>query len=142
MFLSKFFKKKPQPTPLPALVADLPALNAWVILFQGQGLTLYSRSAATVPGGNDRAFIYLKAYPEVFDLERKLFAEWFTTTSTGIYLQQRDGNEASWSLVYITFVDPVMSILKTGIKATKWASGYEDGEPTIVIEGEATIVLD
>lgn len=142
MFLSKFFKKKLQPTPLTALIADLPALNAWVILFQGQGLTLYSRNAATAPGGNDSAFIYLKAYPEVFDLERKLFAEWFTTTSTGIYLQQRDGSEASWSLVCITFIDPVMSTLKTGIKATNWASGYDDGKLTIVMEGEATIILE
>jgi hypothetical protein len=141
MFFSRFFKAKPKPAPLPAAVADLPALNAWSILFQGQGLTLYSRSSATVPGGDDSIFIYLKSYPEVFGLERKVFADWFTTTSTGIYLQQWEVNEASWSLVCITLIEPALSIIKTGIKTINWASGYEDGKPTIVIKGEATIVL-
>jgi hypothetical protein len=142
MFFSKFFKKKPKPAPLPAVIANLPALNAWGILFQGQGFTLYSRSAATVPGGNHSELVYLKSYPEVSGLERRLFAEWFTTTSTGIYLKQWEDSDISWSLVCVTFLEPALSIIKTGIKSADWASGYEDGKPTIVVKGEATVILE
>ena len=133
MFLSRLFKKKPpQTTPTPVL-ANLPALNAWGIFFQGNGITLYSRSAATVPGGTSD-FIYLKSYPEVFELERKLFAEWLATSRTGIYLQQWDDKKESWTLVYVSFTYPALTIIKAGITTVNWASGYEDGKPVIIFK--------
>ncbi|KGO85722.1 hypothetical protein Q765_14990 [Flavobacterium rivuli WB 3.3-2 = DSM 21788] len=120
---------------------NLPALNAWSIFFQGHGITLYSRNAATVPGTNNSDYIYLKSYPEIFEMERKLFAEWFTTTPTGIYLQQQHSNAQSWQLVYINYKDVQLTIVKTDIHTTGWSSGYEDGKPILVIKGEANIVL-
>ena len=142
MFFSKFFKTKKPETLKTAVLPNLPALNAWAIFFQGCGLTIYSRNAAAVPGAYDSDCIYLKSYPEVFELERKMHAEWFTTTSTSIYLQQWDGNAQSWSLVRITFLDIKISTIKNGIKNTGWASGYENGKSVIVIKGEASIVLE
>jgi len=142
MLFSKFFKKKKPETTPTAVLANLPALNAWIIFFQGHGLTLYSRNAATVPGSNNSDYIYLKSYPEVYALERKLYAEWFTTTPTGIYLQHWDSSTGSWSLIYVTFLDAEISTIKTGIKNTGWASGYEDGKPVIIIDGEEVIFLE
>lgn len=142
MFFSKFFKKKkPQATPA-VVLQNLPALNAWGIFFQGHGITLYCRNAATVPGANDSEFIYLKSYPEIYELERKLFAEWFTTTPTGIYLQQQESNAQSWMLVYISYKDVHLTSLKTGITTTGWASGYENGKPVLIIKGQGSIVLE
>lgn len=138
MFLSRLFKKK-QPQTTPTLVlANLPALNAWGIFFQGNGITLYSRSAATVPGmASD--FVYLKSYPEVFELERKLFAEWLATSSTGVYLQQWDDKKESRTLVYVSFTDPALTVIKTGITTANWASGYEDGKPVIIFKYDSGI---
>ena len=142
MFFSKFFKKKKPETAPTVVLQNLPALNAWGIFFQGHGITLYSRNAAAVPGANDSEFIYLKSYPEIYELERKLFAEWFTTTPTAIYLQQQDSKTGLWMLLYISYKDVQLTILKTGITTTGWASGYEHGKPVIVIKGEANIVLE
>lgn len=140
MFFSKFFKKKTA-TITPAVLPDLPALNAWGIFFQGHGIALYSRNAASIPG-TESEFIYLKSYPELFELERKLFAQWLTLSSTGIYLQQQENDAASWLLLYINFNDPQVRVIKTGITPARWSSGYEDGRPTIVIKGQETIFID
>jgi len=142
MFFSKFFKKKkPETSPAP-VIANLPALNAWGIFFQGNGMTLYNRNAATTRGANDSAFMYLKSYPEVFELERKLYANWFTTTRTAIYLQQWDAATASWSLVCITFLEPELKIIQSQLTTSNWVSGYENGQPVVFINGETALILD
>jgi len=142
MFFSKFFKKKKPETTAAVVLQNLPALNAWAIFFQGHGITLYCRNAATIPGANDSNFIYLKSYPEVYELERKLFAEWFTTTPTGIYLQQQDSNTQLWMLVYINYKDVQLKTIKTGIATGNWASGYEDGKPVIIIPGQLPVFVE
>ncbi|MES2484559.1 MAG: hypothetical protein V4581_01225 [Bacteroidota bacterium] len=130
MFWSKLFgKKKPEPkskTTLP----DLPALNAWGMLFQGNGLSLYSRFAGSLPDGTD--YIYLKSYPEVFALERCIFGDWIYPARNGIYLQQWDDDKASaCALVYISFESMEAEVLKTSIKSSDWNAGYEEGKPVI-----------
>lgn len=142
MFFSKLFKKKNTPAATPKVnVSHLPALNEWGIFFQGNGFVLYSRFAGTIPN-TDKSLIYLKSYPEVFKLERKQFAEWLTTSSTGVYLQQWDNEGASWSLVFISFTDPELTVVKTGIKIALWETGYENGKPAIFIkEGGSVEVL-
>ena len=142
MFFSKFFKKKKPETTPAVVLQNLPALNAWGIFFQGHGITLYSRNAATIPGTNDSGFIYLKSYPEIFELERNFFAEWYTTTQTGIYLQQQDSKAQSWLLVYINYNDLQLTTLKTGIATTGWASGYEAGKPVIIIPGQPPVFIE
>lgn len=141
MFFSKLFKKKPPETQPAKASLNLPALNEWGIFFQGNGLVLYSRFAGNLPN-TENSFIYLKSYPEVFELERKLFNEWLTTSATGVYLQQWNSEQSSWSLVFVSFTDPELTIIKTGIKTTNWETGYETGKPAIFIkEGSSVEVL-
>jgi len=137
MFFSKLFKKKNTPAATPKVnVSHLPALNEWAIFFQGNGIVLYSRFAGTIQN-TDKSLIYLKSYPEVFELERKQFAEWLTTSSTGVYLQQWDKD--AWSLVFISFTDPKLTVIKTGIKIALWETGYENGKPAIFFKDSGTV---
>lgn len=141
MFFSKLFGKKKPETTKPAVLTDLPALNAWGIFFQGNGFVLYSRFAGSFPGA-ESSNIYLKSYPEVFELERKLFADWLTTSATGVYLQQWDAGASVWSLVFVNFTDPEFKVIKTGIKTNNWGTGYENGKPAIFIkEGSSVEIL-
>lgn len=133
MFFSKLFKKKqPQTQPVKASL-NLPALNEWGIFFQGNGLVLYSRFAGITPNAAN-SFIYLKSYPEVFGLERNQFNEWLTTSNTGVYLQQWDSEQSAWSLVFVSFNDPELTVIKTGVKTTNWETGYENGKPAVFIK--------
>jgi hypothetical protein len=142
MFFSKLFKKK-QPEAAPAKAAlNLPGLNEWGIFFQGNGLVLYSRFVGAMPNAADSNFMYLKSYPEVYDLERKQFGEWLTTSSTGVYLQQWDSEQVSWSLVFISFTDPEISVIKSGLKTAHWETGYEDGKSAVFIkDGDRVEIL-
>ncbi|MXN91295.1 hypothetical protein GR160_08640 [Flavobacterium sp. Sd200] len=135
MFFSKFFGKKKPQTTKPTVIADLPALNAWGTFFQGSGFILHSRFASTIPG-EESNYIYLKSYPEVFELERKLFAEWLTTSTTGVYLQQWDENTSLWALVFVSFTNPEFRVIKTNINTPNFTTGYENGKPVIIIGNE------
>ena len=129
MFWSKLFgRKKPETSPKTVL-PDLPALNAWGVLFQGNGLSLYSRFAGSLPDGTQ--YIYLKSYPEVFELERHIFGDWIYPARKGIYLQQwEDDTALACALVYIDFESMEAKVLKTNIAGIAWRTGY-DGQPII-----------
>jgi hypothetical protein len=124
-----FGKKKPEPQPTTTL-PDLPALNAWGMLFQGNGLSLYSRFAGSRPDGVN--YIYLKSYPEIFELERRLFGDWIYPARKGVYLQRWDDAAASaCALVYVSFESMAAEVLKANIEGIDWQAGYEDGKPVI-----------
>jgi len=110
-----WFKKKQQPAPKVNL-AHLPALNAWGVFFQGNGFNLYSRYAGEQPGTTSQ-YVYLKSYPEVYQLERALFADWlfiaFAKESEGVFLQRIDNDGVT--LVFIRLNDQNIRIIKTGL---------------------------
>jgi hypothetical protein len=128
-----WFKKKQQPAPKVNL-AHLPALNEWDVFFQGNGLTVSSRQAGTLSDGTP--YLYLKSYPEVFELERRCFGDWLYPVANGLYLQLWDNAQAtSASLLFIDFETYNATVLKEGITNLRWSSGYHNGRPALYFKG-------
>jgi len=140
MFWSRLFGKKKADAPPKTLLPDLPALNAWGVFFQCNGLSLYSRVAGSLPDGTP--YIYLKSYPEIFALERRIFGDWIYPARNGVYLQRWDDNNATtYALMYISFERMEAEVLKTSIKSIEWQAGYEEGKPVIRFgSGEKMVV--
>lgn len=132
---SWFKKKKEAPKPTVDL-AHLPALNEWGVFFQGNGFSLSSRWAGGVPGTESES-IYLKAFPDVPELERATFADWLHTTDAGVYLQQISPVTIPGSiLLFVDFETCNVTLLKQGITATNWQAGYHNGAPVLYLDDE------
>jgi|GEM_PF-3312602 len=129
-----WFKKKQEPATKVNL-AHLPALNEWGVFFQGNGMVISSRQAGTLPYGTP--YLYLKSYPEVFDLERRYFGDWLHPAANGLYLQLWDDAKATAaSLMFIDFETHSAAIIKQGITNLRWGSGYHNGRPALYFKGE------
>jgi hypothetical protein len=128
MFWSKLFGKKKPEAPPKFPLPDLPALNAWGVFFQGNGLSLYNRFAKHLPNGTEA--IYLKSYPEMPLLERCLFGDWIYPANKGVYLQRLE-NDGKSALVFIDYEAFEANVITTGIEGIDWAAGYEEGKPVI-----------
>lgn len=136
---SWFKKKQPATAPKPDLT-HLPALNEWGVYFQGNGLTVSSRQAGALADGTP--YLYLKSYPEVFELERRYFGDWLYPAPNGLYLQLWDdatGTQAS--LLFIDFETQQATLLKHGITNMRWSSGYQDGRPALFFKGSEVDVV-
>ncbi|MFP9098910.1 hypothetical protein ACLI09_07640 [Flavobacterium sp. RHBU_24] len=128
-----WFKKKQQPAPKIDL-SNLPALNEWGVFFQGNGMVLSSRQAGTLADGTP--YLFLKSYPEVFELERRHFGDWLYPASNGLYLQLWENTvPTSACLMFIDFETQQASIIKQGITNIRWSSGYFNGRPAIYFKG-------
>jgi hypothetical protein len=133
----RFFKKKFKEESKPKVdISHLPALNAWGILFQGNGLTLYSRFAGHIPG-ETADYIYLKSYPEIYELERKTFGDWLYIVKTGVFLQRWDAVDApECTLVFIDFSTLEVTELKTDIPARRWSVLEQNGKVSFTFSGD------
>ncbi|MFP5437480.1 MAG: hypothetical protein ACLGH8_06840 [Bacteroidia bacterium] len=129
-----WFKKKKEAPKSKVVLDYLPALNEWGVFFQGNGFSLSSRWAGGVPGTESES-IYLKAFPDVPQLERATFADWLHTTDGGVYLQQLTPAAGS-ILLFVAFDTCTVTLLKEGITATNWQAGYHNGAPVLYLGDE------
>jgi hypothetical protein len=134
-----WFKKKQQPAPKINL-SSLPALNEWDMFFQGNGLAVSSRQAGMLPDGTP--YLFLKSYPDVFELERRYFGDWLHPASNGLYLQLwEDAVPTSASLMFIDFESHNATIVKPGITNMRWGSGYHNDRPALFFKGSGEDVV-
>lgn len=132
---SWFKKKNDAPKPKVDL-SHLPALNEWAQFFNGNGVSLSSRWAGGMPGTESET-IFLKAFPDVPQLERATFADWLHISDKGIYLHQLTPVTGQGSsLLFLDFETWNATILKTNIIDAHWHSGYHNGNPVLHLGDE------
>ena len=131
-----WFKKKKETPKTVVDLSHLPALNEWGVFFNGNGVSLSSRWAGGVPGTESET-IFLKAFPDVPQLERATFADWLHISDNGIYLQQLTPvNSQGSTLLFLDFDTWNATALKTNVTATHWSSGYHEGKPVLFLGDE------
>lgn len=109
-----WFKKKQQPQTAPKInLNSLPALNEWAQFFQGNGLTISSRQAGTLPDGTP--YVFFKSYPEVRELERCYFGDWLYLIDNGVILERIDSADGSQTaIVFVNVNTLAFNVLKEG----------------------------